>query len=160
MPNDNWTNIPRRSIISPVSTILLQENSFKPAFISGLFFVHRRPPWPRRVSPLRIQNLRYVMTASSGLSILSSSALHANDMHDGSQVCRSTAGAHQPDYCRAGVAVARKTYRRRTSILGLARSSERAFFAPDICTAFICVRSLMQDGKSCSMALTRKPFLL
>lgn len=29
----------RRSIISPVSTILLQENSFKPAFTSGLFFV-------------------------------------------------------------------------------------------------------------------------
>ncbi len=33
----NWTYIWRCSIITPVSTILLQENSFKPAS-SGLFF--------------------------------------------------------------------------------------------------------------------------
>ncbi len=33
----NWTYISQRSILAPVSTILLQENSFKPAS-SGLFF--------------------------------------------------------------------------------------------------------------------------
>jgi hypothetical protein len=36
----NWTYIWQRNIITPVSTILLQENSFKPAS-SGLFFVLR-----------------------------------------------------------------------------------------------------------------------
>ena len=34
----HWTHISRRNIMAPVSTILLQENSFKPAN-SGLFFI-------------------------------------------------------------------------------------------------------------------------
>jgi hypothetical protein len=34
----NWTYMWQRSIIAPVSTILLQDNSLKPAQ-SGLFFV-------------------------------------------------------------------------------------------------------------------------
>jgi hypothetical protein len=34
----HWTDISRRNIMAPVSTILLQENSLKPAQPAGFFF--------------------------------------------------------------------------------------------------------------------------
>ena len=105
--------MPQRSIMAPVSTILLQENSFKPAQSAGFFFAlrfdlaqcftwfsrHRAlykpgisvdPSQPKAFAELRM-SLRYVMSASQTLPILDSSAVHATDMRDGRQVCRAIA---------------------------------------------------------------------
>jgi hypothetical protein len=56
----NWTNMWRRSIITPVSTILLQDNSLKPAE-SGLFFGSR---WLAGQCARQAPGLRTVMAAS------------------------------------------------------------------------------------------------
>jgi hypothetical protein len=66
----------------PVSTILLQENSFKPAFTSGLFFNFFQPFCDKTM-----KTLCHVMLSSCSVAMMISAAIHATDMRDQGQVC-------------------------------------------------------------------------
>jgi hypothetical protein len=61
----NWTYIWQRSILAPVSTILLQENSFKPAS-SGLFFALFSCCLLQLEAPARLRVLRDMLEIAAG----------------------------------------------------------------------------------------------
>jgi hypothetical protein len=92
----NWTYMWQRSIIAPVSTILLQDNSLKPA-LKRAFFLRGSVVTALVLILFRgfravARPLREVMMPSHLILILGSSATHATDMRGGGPgVLRHTA---------------------------------------------------------------------
>jgi hypothetical protein len=84
------------TIIVPVSTILLQEDSLSPLSPAGFFFAF----FGRKTFLGKTASLIYVIAASYCPRILGPSAVHAPDMRDASQVCGPRGGTPFPFFAR------------------------------------------------------------